>query len=38
MREAPINATAIFDALASMPTDFMADGREDKPPQDRDRL
>jgi len=38
MREAPINATAIFDALAGMPTDFMADGREDTPPQDRDSL
>jgi antitoxin VapB len=38
MREAPINATAIFDALVSMPTDFMNDGREDTPPQDRDSL
>ena len=38
MREAPINATAIFDALASMPSDFMADGREDTPAQDRDSL
>jgi len=38
MREAPINATAIFDALASMPSDFMADGREDALPQDRDSL
>lgn len=38
MREAPINATAIFDALASLPTDFMIDGREDTPPQERDSL
>jgi antitoxin VapB len=38
MREAPINATAIFDALVSMPTDFMKEGREDTPPQDRDSL
>jgi antitoxin VapB len=38
MREAPISATAIFDALISMPTDFMDDGREDTPPQDRDSL
>jgi antitoxin VapB len=38
MREAPINATAIFDALANMPADFMADGREDALPQERDSL
>jgi hypothetical protein len=31
-------ATAIFDALVSMPADFMQDGREDTPPQDRDSL
>jgi antitoxin VapB len=38
LREVPISATAIFDALASLPTDFMADGRKDTPPQERDSL
>jgi antitoxin VapB len=38
MRESPINAAAIFDALASLPTDFMTEGREDSPPQERDTL
>ena len=38
MREEPLNAAAIFDALASLPTDFMTEGREDTPPQERDRL
>jgi antitoxin VapB len=36
LREVPANATAVFDALASMPADFMRDGREDTPPQERD--
>jgi antitoxin VapB len=27
-----------FDALASMPDDFMAEGRFDSPPEDRDEL
>lgn len=38
MRESPLNAVAIFDALASLPADFMTEGREDSPPQDRDDL
>ena len=38
MREEPLNAAAIFDALASLPTDFMTEGREDTPPQERDSL
>lgn len=38
LREAPVDATAIFDALASLPADFMANGREDTPPQERDTL
>jgi Virulence-associated protein and related proteins len=38
LREAPIGATAIFDVLASMPADFMPDGRKDTPPQERDGL
>jgi antitoxin VapB len=38
MREVPASATAIFDVLASLPADFMRDGREDTPPQERDHL
>ena len=38
MREVPVNASAIFDALAELPADFMEGGREDTPPQDRDDL
>ncbi|MEN9478846.1 MAG: hypothetical protein RLZZ298_241 [Pseudomonadota bacterium] len=38
LREAPLAATAIFDALASLPADFMPDGREDTPPQEREAL
>lgn len=30
------SATVVFDALAAMPDDFMADGRDDAPPQERD--
>jgi antitoxin VapB len=26
----------VFDALASLPADFMADGRQDMPPQERE--
>lgn len=33
MRETPINASAIFDALSILPDDFMAEGREDSLPQ-----
>ena len=36
LRERPASATAIFDALASLPDDFMADGREDAPAQQRE--
>jgi antitoxin VapB len=36
LREVPANATAVFDTLANMPADFMRDGREDTPPQERD--
>jgi antitoxin VapB len=38
LRERPVNAAAIFDALVSLPDDFMADGREDTPPQEREAL
>lgn len=36
LREVPANATAIFDLLAQLPADFMADGRDDTPPQERE--
>ncbi len=38
LRERPTNAAAIFDALAELPADFMADGRDDALPQDREPL
>lgn len=38
LRERPANAAAIFDALASLPDDFMAEGREDTAPQEREGL
>lgn len=36
LRERPANATAILDVLTSLPTDFMAAGRTDTPPQERE--
>lgn len=36
LREIPSSAAAIFDVLASFPEDFMADGRDDPPPQERE--
>ena len=36
LREAAADATAIFDALASLRVDFLADGRDDAPPQQRE--
>ncbi|MBS4051273.1 MAG: AbrB/MazE/SpoVT family DNA-binding domain-containing protein [Methylomonas sp.] len=36
LRETPVSAIAIFDALAALPEDFMLDGREDLPPQERE--
>lgn len=36
LRERPLNATAIFDALAELPSDFMEGGRDDSPPQERE--
>ena len=38
LREVPVNAAAIFDALTSLPADFMADGRDDTAPQEREAL
>lgn len=36
LRQNPANATAIFDLLASLPDDFMASGRDDTAPQERE--
>ncbi len=36
LREIPLNAAAIFDALTQLPADFMDAGREDSVPQERD--
>lgn len=36
LQEYPEDGGVVFDALASLPDDFMAEGREDAPPQERD--
>ncbi len=38
LRRVPKNLSAAFDILASLPEDFMAEGRDDTPPQLRDGL
>lgn len=38
LRAVPINGSAVFDALAALPDDFLAEGRQDAPPQERDEL
>jgi antitoxin VapB len=38
LRACPASATAIFDALAGLPEDFLATGREDQAPQEREPL
>lgn len=38
LREKKRTAADIFDILASFPEDFMAEGREDLPPQEREPL
>jgi antitoxin VapB len=38
LRERPANAAAIFDALTSLPDDFMEEGREDSWPQERENF
>jgi antitoxin VapB len=38
LRELHRNLAEAFQALSSMPEDFMAGGRQDQPPQDRDTL
>jgi antitoxin VapB len=36
LREVPLSAAVVFDLLASLPADFMGDGRDDSPPQERE--
>ncbi len=36
LRAVPVSAAAIFDVLAQLPVDFLAEGRQDAPPQQRD--
>ena len=36
LRQVPTSAVAVFDLLGSFPADFMADGRQDTPPQERE--
>lgn len=38
LREKPADALAIFDALTTLPADFLAEGRDDIPPQEREAL
>lgn len=38
LREHPATAVAILDALAGLPADFMAEGRGDSSPQEREAL
>lgn len=38
LRRVPANAAAFFDLLANLPADFMAEGRQDTLPQEREAL
>lgn len=38
LRERVTNAQELFDLLSSLPKDFMTQGREDSPPQEREAL
>lgn len=38
LRERPRSALEIFEALSQLPQDFMAQGREDAAPQEREAL
>ena len=38
LRRVPQNLSAAFEILVSLPADFMADGRNDLPPQSREDL
>lgn len=37
LREKPRSAAEAFHLLASLPDDFMAEGRRDPPPEDREK-
>jgi antitoxin VapB len=36
LRQVPSDAAAVFDLLSSLPADFLAEGRQDTPPQERE--
>ncbi len=36
LRQVPVSAASVFDLLSSLPADFMAEGRQDSPPQERE--
>lgn len=36
LRQVPTNALAVLELLTTLPADFMANGREDSPPQERE--
>ncbi len=36
LRQTPANAVAVFDLLTTLPADFLAQGRDDTPPQERE--
>ncbi len=36
IRKIPVNLAQAFTLLVKMPEDFMSEGREDEPPQERD--
>jgi antitoxin VapB len=38
LREKPANMVRAFEILTSLPADFMAEGRDDPPPQEREGL
>ena len=38
LREIPRSAVTIFDSLTMLPEDFMSEGRQDAPPQEREPL
>ena len=38
LRQVPTSAAAVFDLLSSLPADFMAEGRQDTPPQEREAI
>ena len=38
LRKPKRNLAKAFDALAALPEDFMAEGRQDEPPQEREPL